>query len=340
MKVIPEADLRALSREFGRLLPKTNSIGEQDLKTLEDLLQDLFASTEAAQLSLSHRAAACNALCGFVDTTSTSSILQVKLVSLNTSVCNRILSFYLDRFQDASFRSMKQILTTLSKLMVLYKNGTVGKGFDDWTEDASALSIRYISSSADFSCVKPSILLLEIILSKGLQQRERFFEILFLVQQDLLSRSKAVPVALDSDSNPDQGLQLFVIDILRWSRNSDLCLAGGRLLRILFSEHNHDTYQYNYSDDLFLKVKEPMWLQPVLDLVKDKSVDLEKIEKYILLELLAANKVNILYLARKLPIYRLLHGSSGGIQDSDIRLALLLVKVMEAAELSNSLSEY
>lgn len=341
MEAVSEAELRALSSRFGGLVSKTRPMAEQELKTLKDLLQQLFVFAEATQITLSYRAAACNALCGFVDATSTSNVSQVKSVSLNTLVWNRMLSLYLDRFQDASTRSMKQILATLLKMVALWNAKMVGTDGDKWIEDASILCIRYISSSADLSCVKPSMLLLKDILSKGLQSRDRFLKILSTVQQNLSVRLKAATLVSPGSGDSNQSLQRFVLDILRWSRNSDLCLAGGRLMGTLFFKHTRNVDQDKCEeDDLLLQTSEPIWLQPILDLINEEAIDLEKIEKYILLELLAANERNILHLSRKLPVHQLLHHSNRGIRDSNIRLALLLVGVMETKRLSDEISEY
>ena len=334
MAVASEEDLRLLSKQFGTVIPKEEPVLEDDIQQLENTLLWLLDATEFPQLGLTHRAAACNALCGFLDAASGSNIPQVRLVTLNPAIWSRLLSFYFDRYQDASPRSTRQLLSTMTKLIRVHQDTNVGTS--KWAEDVGSKCIRSISSYSDLSSLKPSILCLEDLLSKNLIPWIEFLELLGTAQQELsLVSVTTSPTSFRDQRSPNLALHQVIADILRWCKYADVASIAGRLLKLFFAKDKHEIGLLK----LAAEKHEPIWLPPLLTVARDDFTEAEKLGRHILPQLLANDEENLIYLIQQFPIRQLLSGTSGGIKEVDIRFSISLISIMRAMKLSTAIGK-
>ena len=305
-----------------------------DNRRLNNLLDSLFATVEQPQLLLGHRTAACNALCGFLDQGCLSSAPEVQQLCQNHAAWSRLLRLYLERLQDPSARSMKQVLNTLVKLLSrdTPRVKDIGNGgFSNFTEEATLRCLEFVCGDGDLSCIKPSMMMLYTLLSKE------------KIKTDFLLSLFSTVKPGNVDSKQDQALSFktnsmaFVREVLRWAHHVDISLAAGRLLATflssLYTIDGDGESNGSGNDD------KPLWTELLVDFALENDGMPRITEAYILPSLLRADSATAMRFLRSLPLNKILHGEVGSLNDKQIRFCLLTAKVADDDNLENATSE-
>ena len=301
---------------------------------MNDLLDSLFATVEQPQLSLGHRTAACNALCGFLDQGCASSAPEVQQLCQNHAAWSRLLRLYLERLQDPSARSMKQVLNTLVKLLSrdTHRVEDIGNGgFSNFAEEATLRCLKHVCGDGDLSCIKPSMMMLYTLLSKEKIKTGFLLSLFSTVNRGNVDSEKDQALSFKTNS------MAFARDVLRWAHHVDISLAAGRLLATFLSSSytiDGDGESNGPEND-----DQPRWTELLVDFAL-KNDDMPGItETYILPSLLRADSTIAIKFLRSLPLDKILHGKSGSLTDKEIRFCLLTAKVADDDNLEKATSE-
>jgi hypothetical protein len=212
---------------------------------------------------------------------------------------------YIERFQDPSSRTMKQVSSTLVKLLL--KHSELLGTESPWSVEAATGCLSHIYATEDLSCVKPSMLLLDILISKQMIGANELVSL-------LPSRNEIV------EDTPITEIKDFVSNVLRWARHLDISLAAGRLVGTFFARVNELIGE--------TKDKPPIWWGSILEIADDGDAMIEILENYILPSLLQANPIGTLQVLNSLPIDKLIGNNIGSITEREIRFCLLLIEII------------
>ncbi|MCJ1386583.1 hypothetical protein MMC17_009709 [Xylographa soralifera] len=115
----------------------------------------------------------------------------------------------------------------------------------------------------------------------------------------------------------------------RWMRYADTGPAAGRLILALIGGINDATNLVDSLASLNFSSLAATWIKPVLDAVHRRPELIENLEQHLLPELLRMNLSHTEELLRTLPIEELCRGNIGRLTEEDLRLCLVVIRVVE-----------
>jgi hypothetical protein len=211
---------------------------------LHDVISRLLDTADIADLSPSHRAAASNALCAMVDYCQASDIDFVHNAVLEDSTWFRLFGIYLERSGNAKGKSMRQMLLTLTS--VILKNP--GPRTTSLRDKAASTLVDIICHRQDRLKVKPALQGLAHFLQKDVVSVS---DLVDLYKQDLS----------DSHVTDSQSLQDIIRSFLSWIVHHDTSLSAGHLLKSFFAALRRSSMKnIPTSGDIW-----PLWIEPVVE---------------------------------------------------------------------------
>ena len=290
------------------------------------LLENIFFTAEQPLLSSKHRAAACNALCTLLDQGFVPSETELGTLPSSHDVWLRLLDLYLVRFQDPTTKSMKQVLKSLLKFLPYHSEHVLSNDHDSSTLTEKALykALSCIRAYDDLSSVKPSMTLLDALLSK-----KKVLSTSVAATFSTLKATKNLPQQNSTDDLKEH-IKDFVNCILRWTRHVDVSLVSGRLLASFFSTLGSAGGHLDTPSSTRLQL---LWVAPLLNFAFEDDVSLETAEEYILPSLLGVDIMATAEFLQSLPFGKLSGGHVSLISESDIRLCLLIAQILENGRL-------
>ena len=260
-----------------------------------------------------------NALSGFLDRASISSISDLVDLCFDLKVWGDILDVFLRRSENNKPKPMRQLLLSLARL--LQKNPREEARYAQ-TEYATRRSLAIITDRNESTSVKPALQVLDYFLTKALISGSDILRVLAAmnVQANLTSlgnqRSESVNLSMSSWINLGQEL---ISDIFAWVCYPDVAAASGKLVATFIKSLSilHEGYQMNPIGGL------PLWITPLHQLLRDQPQMLETIGSYVLPELLSINCGDTREFLRTLSFENIQDGTIGDMTDSDIILCLL-----------------
>ena len=299
---------------------------------LELLLGKLLLTAEEPRLSATHRAASCNALCGFLEQGATSQDSKLRASCFNPEVWDRMLSVYLERIGDAKAKPMRRILLTLVRLLYYISDNAVIK------KNAVSKCLALIYLSAESPSVKAAMHVLEIFLSKKVIT---FSSLLDLAPQcdglvdagPYLPRPtglKSYDISSSPKTLPRKAVEGFVYKILQWIHHADAASAAGRLLFCSF-ESLKDMDNQDQSGNR-VEAGLPLWAAPIQQVLKDHPNLMEAIQHHVLPDLLRLDHSDTGKLIRNLPLKALQSGKFGHLEEESILLCLVVIRLIQSSD--------
>ncbi|KAF2742863.1 HEAT repeat protein-like protein [Sporormia fimetaria CBS 119925] len=243
---VPEKQLRDLARDPLRAL---HSEGDQqdterNIKGLQNLLDIALQTAEAAELSLSHRAAAFNLLCAIIDRWQASCEGSLQEILLDDSIWLRAFDIYLQRSDTTKSKATRQVLLTLTG--VLMKSQSPRS--TELKSNATLVFVEIICQRRDRLQVKPALQGLAHFLQKDISSVDELME---LYRAHVVGQSKK--------ANNAQLLQEILRSFLSWIVHHDTALSAGHLIK------NFLTCVRQVQGEGFGLHISPMWIEPVVE---------------------------------------------------------------------------
>ena len=304
MDALTEAELRTLGQDI-----KSHADQPQ-----EELLEKLFTTVELQQLSSSHRAAACNTLCAYLEQRSLCDPQDFHPLVLDQSTWDRLLRVYLERFQDPSSKPMKQFLETLTKCLKAAYGLKVATG--ERTQTTISRCLDHIFSRDDLARVKPAMHVILLFLKKDIVGLPQVVELYAKDHTDAIATEPNLMLS---------GVRLVVGNVLRWAQFLDIAPVAGKLLRAVLL--SLDTWPLDIPTHVHLERAAPVWGGMIHDFIRDDPRRIDHVERYILPPLLEVNQADNSKFLQSLRLERLLKASICTVSEDDARLCLLVVKV-------------
>ena len=310
----------------------------------------LLRTAKSPRLSATHRASACNALCGFLEHGIASSNSELRTLCFSASTWNEIFDVFIERSEDAKSKPMRQVLVTLVKVLSRNPNSNAICSI----KDAAVGRLLTILHGEDrLSSAKPAMQGLEHFISKKTISISDF--LLRLVQVRGAEHASKCPVcgaaqtscsgncqnlgyallspyvSRSEDSIPLQqspwtsAIQGFVWCVLNCILvNSDLAPMAGRLLSsFLTSLQLTVTEVDQYGDKL------DTWIRPVHRFIKKHPDLIELFIHHILPDLLRMDSTTSTAFLEVLPLDDLRRGITGCLDTVDIQIYLMALRARE-----------
>ncbi|MCJ1396622.1 hypothetical protein MMC18_009513 [Xylographa bjoerkii] len=226
---------------------------------------------------------------------------------------------------------MRQLLRVLVKLLLV-----------DLSGESSALVVHgtvksclsHISTKEDSSYVKAAMTVITMFLRKRLISAESL-----LARESTVSPKDAIEnlmVQSRSDLNvreSPQDLSLtvsgFVLQLMGWMRHAETGPAAGRLIVAFFGFVDDATKLENSSTSPTSSSWVTIWVDSVLGAIHQQPELIEKFEQHLLPELVRMNLSYAEELLHTLPIEELCRGNIGCLTETDLRLCLAVLRVVE-----------
>ncbi|KAF3482664.1 uncharacterized protein GIQ15_01988 [Arthroderma uncinatum] len=120
-KIVPESDLRALTQgPLKRLI-----LNPENYEKSLSLWNCLFHTFEDTLLPIPHGAAACNALCAFLEAALTTGDSEICQFARSEATWLSVFGVYLERFEFSPPKPMKQILATLTNILATHPDPAI-----------------------------------------------------------------------------------------------------------------------------------------------------------------------------------------------------------------------
>ncbi|KAJ9265996.1 hypothetical protein DTO212C5_6557 [Paecilomyces variotii] len=136
----------------------------QDNQKVKTLWQSLFQTSADASTSASHTTTTCNAVSGFLDAALLSKNHETQEIALSKETWLSVFEVYVDRFEDAKPKPMKQVLNSLLKILAKY---TDSGEVEALLSRAGEIILPSIITGEPRSRLKVSLLSLEIFVRKN-----------------------------------------------------------------------------------------------------------------------------------------------------------------------------
>ena len=264
-----------------------------------------------------------NALSGFLDRASISSISDVSSLCFDLKIWGNLFDVFLRRSENNKPKPMRQLL--LSLVRVLQKNPhEVARHAQ--TEYATCRSLAIITNRAEITSVKPALQVLDCFLTKGLISGPVILRV--LVANNVQASPSSSGDQRSSSYSESQDLstfswislgQAFISDIFARVCYADLAAAAGKLVTLFIKSLStlHEGHETDPAGEL------PLWVAPLHQLLRDQPQMLEPIGTHVLPELLSINSSDTRKFLEILPFKSIRDGIAGDMTESDILLCLL-----------------
>lgn len=310
----------------------------------------VISTAKCTRFSATHRASACNALCGLLEVGIASSSLQLRTLCLSASTWNQIFDVFLQRSENAKSKPMRQVLVTLVKILSRIRDvNTVCSIMDA----ASKKLLAVILEHECLSFVKPAMQALEHFISKQVIDIPDF---LTRVNQIRPSEDDArYPLRVAASiyhSGDGQGLHATLLppsviqsvgpnppQLSRWTSathhfiwsvlecvriNTDLAPAAGRLLSSFLVSLQRTIFEENQCGKEL-----DVWIRPVYGFMKQHPDLIEVFVHQILPDLLRLDTSTGTKFLKILPLRELECGFTGHLDMVDIQLFLMAFRISQ-----------
>ena len=306
-------------------------------RSLNLLLQRLLQTARQPVLPDSHRAAACNTLCGFLEQGIYSPDTAVQHCCSNETIWDEMFTIYLERRDDARPKPMRQILMTLVRLL---NHGSLAKKADEvfngdlvsvFTRKAVYKCLALICLNGDVTRAKPAMQVLEMFLNKNIVDISLLLDEFYLrsCEPDVrlgLGRTRN----LNYSTNSSECVESFVHQILQWIQHPDTGSIVNRLLKSIFQSLQGQDNRFRPIP--FAIPALPIWVVPIRQLLVGHPELMGTIGQHVLPDLLHLNPAESVDFVESLPLMDLQEGRLDHLREEDIRLCLLVVQTIEESK--------
>lgn len=219
---------RQVRSEVCELLLSCSTHSNQRFRGLYDVVDPLLYTAGLPNLTPSHRAAACNLLCAIIERCQVLDSQYLHEAVLSDRIWPKLLTIYLDRSDSAKGKSVRQVLLTLTGILLRCQSPRSL----DWQEKATATFVHIICQRQDRLKVKPAL--------QGLA---------YFIQKDIATIPQLVDIysksSNDFSNNFTKGAttQSLLEVLLSWVVHHDTSLSAGHLIRNFLAQLRRTSHQ-------------------------------------------------------------------------------------------------
>ncbi|RHZ58954.1 THADA/TRM732 family protein [Aspergillus thermomutatus] len=264
-----------------------------EVEKVSRVWQSLLKTFSTASIPSSHTTASCNALSAFLDAASVSKCENTRQLAQSPDTWLSAFEAFITRFEDAKPKPMKQVLTSLVKLLAKSRQESGSRLMQAGVVDAILPSIILGEPRAR---LKASLVSLEIITRKNAILPHEMISMLqvwlsknsdkwiSLLQEDCKALSMDVSLlsneaSCNTKSVESRGLavQILLLGLLNQAKNPELASSAGDTMAAFFQKLK--TVPSPAQDECALL---SVWIPPVRYMVLQNMDNLEPMSNYVL----------------------------------------------------------
>lgn len=223
------------------------------------MLQVLLATAHIQTLPPAYGVAACNVLCGTIEQCMQSAREDIAELVFCSETRHKLLEIYIDCYDTAKPKAMKQVLSTLVKLLTKCRDVlSNSQSIDSACFRCFELGLRV----RDRTRTKPVLHALTLFLSRNLLSTSDLF-VLYGTFLGIVESSSD-----QSSATTTRSARRLVADVLGWTPVGDIAPAAGQLLMAILA--NKTTVAIESGAETL-----PFWVQPLMRGVQARPTELE-----------------------------------------------------------------
>jgi len=309
------------------------------------LWQSLLQTFSAASISHSHATTARNAVSGFLDAALASTNPVTRQIAFSPETWLAVFEVYLDRFDDGKPKPMKQVLSSLIKILVKHPEPSEAVSIRPKIGDATVSTIML---GEPRSRLKASIVALELFVHKNAVSAP---DLMLMAGNWLVANHqrwiplfeehcKALSIITVQFTSPisttnirDEEFQIttakiFVLGLLVQAKNPELTSPVGVMLATLCQKMNA-TPEAGKMPDSGLQRGSAIWTAPVKHILLQNLDRLEEMSNHILHPLFSVDPKGFRSFIHQLPVECLL---SGNMTEAPLDEFMLLFSALQIAK--------
>lgn len=222
------------------------SISNRTCRALHEIVGPILDTADQADLTPSHRSAACNILCAIVDKCQASDVQYAKHAVLDDFVWGRMFDIYLQRSDNAKGKSVRQLLLVLTGALLKDQNPRT----IELSERTATTFIDIVCHRQDRLKVKPALQGLAHFLQKDIVKIPQLIE----TYSRSLGHSNGSVNSVTASS--------LLTRFLAWIVHHDTSLSAGHLVKNFLAQLRRSSTPEEPSN---AKSTTPIWIQPVVE---------------------------------------------------------------------------
>ncbi|GAD96200.1 HEAT repeat protein [Paecilomyces variotii No. 5] len=290
---------------------------ENDQKVVS-IWQCLLQTFADASTSASHTTTTCNAVSGFLDAALVSKNHETRQIALSRETWLAVFEVYVDRFEDAKPKPMKQVLNSLLKILGKYSNTSEVEAL---LLQAGEMILPSIIIGEPRSRLKVSLLSLEIFIrknaispsqlmsmvSKWLANHGDRWRPVFDQHHGAWLSGSSMDGVQDEDNGHINVARIFTLALLIRATSAEVASASGAVLAALFQKIKAalPSTQNIYLDPTNSL---PLWVAPAKQIMLRNMDSLDIMSNHMLSPLFTVDSAGFRSFIYQLPIQILLSG--------------------------------
>ena len=301
----------------------------QSLRHLEQTFREIKDTAGSVKLSLTHGTAAWNCVSGFLELGILSSDSRLRDFCYASTTWIEVFGLFLSRSHNAKSKPLKQILLTLTKLLMRQPDTSAAISIK---KHVITSTVTMIGEDSNESSVKPAFQTLQHFLSKGVIESTDIVN--ELARERFRREGNGVDTSEEAlwfsnsifDFSPlcVKLIENFTSSILEWLKYPDIAPIAGHLLHSFFKSFQYRSNQNHQEESL--KNKLLLWTKPLTEFIKNEPSLLEICESHVLPGMLELNPNDTMTFLNTFPLVDLKEGKTGNLDFIDIQLCLSTLK--------------
>lgn len=304
---------------------------------------NVLRTAHAVGITVSHRAAACNVLCAFLDQAFVSPTSEMRSFILSVEIWRAFFAVYMDRYGDSKPKPMKQVLVTLVNSLSRWPSPEEAQMLREEILDTFLFWIHNLNYTLT---LKPALHGLAYYISKGLFSVKDVVVSLqrlgstvdSLSAEDLTtqvtqggraaaSSSDAQYSAPASGNSSENLVETFICTLLIWASHTGVATSASHLISTVFKTlRNHSSEEINFYHSI---TKLPLWVAPLKDVLERKPETIEALKHHVLPAIFMLSPEDLRGFINSLHLERCL---SGKVYADDHSGTLLLLSSLQVAQ--------
>lgn len=300
------------------------------------LWQSLIQTASSPSLSNQHTSAAYHAVSAFIDAAAASKNECTKQLALNSDTWLAIFNIYLGRYEDAKPKPLKQLLGTLTTILVKHYRGEQRATVQQTVAKAILPSVVL---GEPRSRLKGSLVCLEIFLRKGAisplelisllqaflaENRDKWVSV-FEKDHDALYSGRSEPFTIKGGAPSEElATKIFILGLLTQTNNRQMSGTSGGVLAAFLQKLKSKPSNQEVSH---------FWVAPVRHMLLQNTDNLESLSAQILHPLFTADPHGFMSFVEALPLRNLLAGDMADAAQSEYMLLFAALQMGKKANL-------
>ncbi|KAF2767248.1 hypothetical protein EJ03DRAFT_376354 [Teratosphaeria nubilosa] len=260
--VLAEDQIKHMSRNVRAFMPEKEGAEVENIGEIPQLLDNIFATASSLAITASHKVAAWNTLCAYLDRISDFNAIIVRDLLWTNGLWKHAFDLYLSQAHFVRPKSSRQLLTSLTA--VLRKAQTYYAALGGMEQDVVRSLMYGVVVGEDQGYVKTCAQALSSFLGKELVTLQALLHLM------PLSASMSCPPGVDD----------FLLVLFKWTSKADFSSTIGQLVSAVLDQSNNLKAESTNSHSATTRL--PIWSSALKASARTGAVDVPSLRVHLL----------------------------------------------------------